>query len=415
MRHSLEVTISDLPDPEMGHRGVAELPVLEDLPPVTGRRVLVRADLNVPLRPTEGGHFEVADDFRLRSSLPTLEWLLTRGAEVVVCSHLGRPKGKIDPRYAMAPVREAMAVIAPGISVMENLRFDPGEEANDQEFVRRLVDGFDFYVNDAFGSCHRSHASIVGPPAILPSAAGRLLMREVEALTRVLIDPVRPFVAVVGGAKVADKLGMLKALADRSDRLLLGGAMCFTFLRGLGHTVGTSPVELELIGDAETLVHQHRGIELPRDLVALAPDGQSGTGEEGTGEVRQFDIDIPDGWHGVDIGPATRASFVEAIARAGTVLWNGPMGICEDPRFAEGTRSIAEAVALCPGFSVVGGGETAAALHRFGLEKRIDHISSGGGATLELLEKGDLPGLAALRSGREVCHGSEMIRHGSGR
>lgn len=355
----------------------------------------------------------MADDFRLRSSLPTLEWLLTRGAEVVVCSHLGRPKGKIDARYAMAPVREAMAVIAPGVSVMENLRFDPGEEANDQEFVRRLVDGFDFYVNDAFGSCHRSHASIVGPPAILPSAAGRLLMREVEALTRVLIDPVRPFVAVVGGAKVADKLGVLKALADRSDRLLLGGAMCFTFLRGAGHSVGASHVEPELIGAAKALVGDDAGIEMPGDLVALAPDGKAGLGHPGTGEVRQFDTDIPDGWQGVDIGPGTRASFAEAIARAGTVLWNGPMGIFEDPRFAEGTRAIAEAVASCPGFSVVGGGETAAALHQFGLANRIDHISSGGGATLELLEKGDLPGLAALRVGREVCQGSEIGRRGT--
>jgi phosphoglycerate kinase len=409
-----EVTASaPTPDPGVRHRGVAGLPVLEDLPPVRGRRVLVRADLNVPLRPIKGGRFEVADDFRLRSSLPTLEWLLTRGAEVVVCSHLGRPKGKIDARYAMAPVREAMAVIAPGVSVMENLRFDPGEEANDQEFVRRLVDGFDFYVNDAFGSCHRSHASIVGPPAILPSAAGRLLMREVEALTRVLIDPVRPFVAVVGGAKVADKLGVLKALADRSDRLLLGGAMCFTFLRGAGHSVGASHVEPELIGAAKALVGDDAGIEMPGDLVALAPDGKAGLGHPGTGEVRQFDTDIPDGWQGVDIGPGTRASFAEAIARAGTVLWNGPMGIFEDPRFAEGTRAIAEAVASCPGFSVVGGGETAAALHQFGLANRIDHISSGGGATLELLEKGDLPGLAALRVGREVCQGSEIGRRGT--
>jgi len=411
-----EVTTSGSPDPGVRHRGVAGLPVLEDLPPVRGRRVLVRADLNVPLRPTKGGRVEVADDFRLRSSVPTLEWLLAGGAEVVVCSHLGRPKGRIDPRYAMAPVRAAMATIAPGVSVMENLRFDPGEEADDQEFVRRLVDGFDFYVNDAFGSSHRSHASIVGPPAILPSAAGRLLVREVEALTRILVDPVRPFVAVVGGAKVADKLGVLKVLADRSDRLLLGGAMCFTFLRSVGHAVGASHVEPELVGDAETLVGHHGGgVEMPRDLVALAPDGRIGIGEGGTGEVRQFDIDLPEGWAGVDIGPATRASFAGAIARAGTVLWNGPMGIFEDPRFAEGTRAIAEAVACCPGFSVVGGGETAAALHQFGLENRIDHISSGGGATLELLEKGDLPGLAALRAGRELCQGSEMGRRGSGR
>jgi len=391
------VTASGAPGPEVVHRGVAGIPVLEDLPPVAGRRVLVRSDLNAPLRPKGDGAFEVADDFRLRASVPTLQWLLARGAEVVVCSHLGRPKGKVDSRYAMAPVREAMAVIAPGVSVMENLRFDPGEETNDEDFVHHLVDGFDFFVNDAFGCCHRSHASIVGPPALVPSAAGRLLMREVEALTRILVYPDGPFVTVIGGAKVADKLGVVTALAANADHVLLGGALCYTFLSALERGVGASHVEPELIGDARTLLGHHSGIQVPYDLVALAPGGRLGLGEAATGEVRRFDGDLPDGWQGVDIGPTTVASFAEAITHAGTVLWNGPMGVFEDPRFAEGTRSIAEAVAACSGFSVVGGGETAAALHQFGLEDRIDHISTGGGATLELLEKGDLPGLAALR------------------
>ena len=381
------------------------LPVLEDLPPVAGRRVLVRADLNAPLRPNEDGGFEVADDFRLRASLPTLSWLDANGAEVVVCSHLGRPKGKIDSRYDMAPIRVAMAELAPGVSVMNNLRFDPGEEANEPAFIRRLVDGFDYFVNDAFGACHRSHASIVGPPALMPSAAGRLLVREVEALTRILVDPERPFVAIVGGAKVKDKLGVLQSIAERADHVLLGGAMCFTFLRALGHDVGASHVESELIDEARSLLERYPHIETPRDVVALDPDGDLGIGRPATGEIELFTGDLPVGWQGVDIGPGTRAVFADIIARAATVLWNGPMGVFEDPRFTGGTRAIADAVASCPGFSVVGGGETAASLRQFGLEDRIDHISSGGGATLEFLEKGDLPGLAALRSSLAVRRG----------
>ena len=376
----------------------ALLPILEDLPPLRGRRVLVRSDLNAPLRATPSGGFEVADDFRLRSSVPTLEWLCANGASVTVCSHLGRPKGKVDPRYVMAPVREALSAMVPGVTVMENLRFDPGEEANDPEFVRRLVDGFDYYVNDAFGACHRSHASIVGPCALLPSAAGRLLQREVEALSRILVDPARPFVAVVGGAKVSDKLGVLRALGGRVDHLVLGGAMCLTFLAALGHEVGASHLEPEFFEEARSLLRSQSVLELPTDLVGLSPGGRLGIGETATGDTQQFGVELLPGWLGVDIGPATCRSFAETIGRARTVLWNGPMGVCEDRRFAVGTRAIAEAVASCPGYTVVGGGETTTAVHNFGLEGRIDHMSSGGGATLELLEKGDLPGLAALRS-----------------
>lgn len=389
---------------EVSESGLSHIPRLEDLPSVSGRRVLVRADLNVPLRATDGGGFEVSDDFRLRASMPTLSWLVEHGAHVTVCSHLGRPKGKVDPRYSMAPVRERMATLVPGVEVMENLRFDPGEEANDPRFVRRLVEGFEFYVNDAFGACHRSHASIVGPPYLLPSAAGRLLEREVKALSRLLIYPERPFVAVIGGAKVEDKLGVLVSLSEKVDRLLLGGAMCFTFLAALGHDVGESPVDSAFLAEAEALLLAHPQIELPTDLVALQTDEAIGVNRSSSETVRDFGTDLLPGWRGVDIGLATRISFGESIQNARTVLWNGPMGVFEDPRFDEGTRSVAEAVASSPAFSVVGGGETAAALNKFHLEDRVDHVSSGGGATLELIEKGDLPGLVALREGATLEH-----------
>ena len=382
---------------EAGVSGPGPLPTLEDLPPVKGRRVLVRADLNVPLRTGEGGRVEVADDFRLRASVPTLEWLAERGARVTVCSHLGRPKGKVDPRYEMEPVRRALSVMVPGVEVMENLRFDPGEEADDPEFVRRLIEGFDSYVNDAFGSSHRAHGSIVGPPRFLPSAAGRLLQREVEALSRLLVDPARPFVAVVGGAKVADKLGVLRALSEKVDHLLVGGAMAFTFLAALGHEAGASHVEAELTGEARSILDAPTDVELPSDIVALAPGGELGVGRPPTGAASTFGPDLLEGWVGADIGPATAGRYAELVGRAATVLWNGPMGVFEDDRFALGTAVVAEAVASCRGFSVVGGGETTAAVAELGLTGRIDHVSSGGGATLELIEKGDLPGLAALR------------------
>ncbi len=380
------------------------IPRLEDLPEVSGRRVLVRADLNVPLRETEAGGYEVMDDFRLRASVPTLTWLLERGAHVTVCSHLGRPKGKVDPRYSMAPVAKRMATLVPGVEVMENLRFNPGEESNDPRFVKELIEGFDFYVNDAFGACHRSHASIVGPPYLLPSAAGRLLEREVEALSKLLVNPERPFVAVIGGAKVSDKLGMLVSLSEKVDHLLLGGAMCFTFLAARGHDVGESLVDSAFLEEARALLLAHPQIELPKDLVALSTDVAVGLDDPQRETVRAFGADLLPGWRALDIGLGTRISFGESIAKARTILWNGPMGVFEDPRFEEGTRFIAEAIASSSAYSVVGGGETAAALDKFHLEDRVDHVSSGGGATLELIEKGDLPGLVALRSGALLGH-----------
>jgi phosphoglycerate kinase len=377
------------------------VPLLEDLPDVDGRRVLVRADFNVPLTDGSDDRPAVADDFRIRTALPTLEWLLERGAAVTACSHLGRPHGAPDRRWVMAPVEERLAELCPGVALMENLRFSPGEKTNDPAFVATLVEGFDGYVNEAFGVAHRRHASVVGPPAHLPSAAGRRLAREVEVLCCLLDGPARPFVAVVGGGKVADKLGVLEALATRVDVLAVGGAMAFTFLAALGHDVGASLVDLERVEDCRRLLGSGVTILLPVDTVALEPGGTYGppTCESGPrGDAKVVDRDLPDGWQGLDIGPETAETFAEAIASAGTVLWNGPLGVVEDERFAAGTRRVAEAVAACPGFTVVGGGDSARALEHLSLVDRVDFLSTGGGAMLELVELGDLPGLAALRS-----------------
>ncbi|MDE3087329.1 MAG: phosphoglycerate kinase [Acidobacteriota bacterium] len=374
------------------------MPLLEDLPDVSGRRVLVRADFNVPLRPGPSGVAEIDDDFRIRAALPTLEWLTGRGAEVTACTHLGRPKGAPDPRYDVAPVRARLAELAPGVALAENLRFDPGEESDDAAFVDRLVEGFDCYVNDAFGASHRSHASIVGPPGRLPSAAGRLLQREVEVLGGLLAAPARPFVAVVGGAKVADKLGVLRSLLDRVELLVVGGAMAFTFLAATGRSVGSSLLdESQREACADLLGKAGGRVVLPADVVALGPGGSLGHGGPGTGEVAVYDGDLPDGWQGVDIGPETQRRYAEAVAGAATVFWNGPMGVFEDDRFAAGTDAVAEALVGGRAFSVVGGGDSASALDRLGLSGRIGFVSTGGGASLELLEHGDLPGLAALR------------------
>jgi phosphoglycerate kinase len=358
------------------------VPQLEDLPDPHGKRVLLRADFNVPI--TDG---RIDDDLRIRAALPTIEWLRGHGvAAIAACSHLGRPKGKPDPRYSMDPVRARLAELAPGVELLENLRFDPGEERNDPTFVDRLVEGRDLYVNDAFGSSHRAHASIVGPPARLPSAAGRLLAREVEVLGGLLHSPRRPFVAVLGGAKVSDKLGVIRALLERVDTLVVGGGMCFTFLAAQGHEVGDSLLEADQVETSRELLAGDKPILVPSDIVAADGD-----------DVRTVGRDVPQGWKGLDIGPGTAAEFADTVVEAGTVFWNGPMGVFEDERFAAGTRAIAEAVAACRGFTVVGGGDSAAALAKFGLAARVDHVSTGGGASLEYLEQGDLPGLAALR------------------
>jgi len=369
-----------------------KLPQLEDLPDPSGKRVLVRCDLNVPLSTAADGSRVIEDDLRITSSVATLQWLVDRGAEVTACTHLGRPKGKPDAKSDVAPVRARLAELVPGVTLLDNLRWDPGEEANSASFVDRLVAGQDLYVDDAFGSAHRAHASIVGPPARLPSAAGRLLAREVEVLSTLLEAPKRPFVAVLGGSKVSDKLGVIRALLDKVDTLILGGGMCFTFLAATGHHVGESLAEPDMVTTCEELLDSDHTILLPTDLVVLGPDD----------DVRQVGEDVPPGYRGLDIGPGTAAAFADAITEAGTVLWNGPMGVFEDPRFEAGTIAIAYAVAECPGFTVVGGGDSAAAAAKFGFTDRIDHVSTGGGASLELIERGDLPGLAALRASAEA-------------
>ncbi len=373
------------------------LPLLGDLPDLEGASVLVRVDFNVPLRPVCNGEpARVTDDFRIRAALPTLGYLLDSGASVTACTHLGRPEGVVDPRWEIGPVREDLARLAPKVELLENLRFDPGETSNDPTFVEKLVNSHDAYVNDAFGVCHRRHASVVGPPAYLPSAAGLLLQREIDALGVLLGSPARPFVAVVGGAKVADKIGVLEALLDRVDALAVGGAMAFTFLAAQGHRTGGAPVDEDRIDDCAALLASGTPILLPTDIVTLEPGAAFGCDCTG-GTVRTVGADIPDGWQGLDIGPETAAAYSELVRSAGTVLWNGPMGAFEDGRFSAGTSAVARAIAESDAFTVVGGGDSAAAVDELGLADRISFISTGGGAALELLEFGDLPGLAALR------------------
>ena len=368
------------------------VPELEDLPDPSGKAVLVRVDFNVPLSAGV-----ITDDLRIRAALPTITWLQDHGATVTCCTHLGRPKGEPNPKYSVDPVRTRLAELAPGVELLENLRFDAGEEGNDDAFVARLIDGYDLYVNDAFGASHRSHASIVGPPRFLPSAAGRLLAKEVEVLLGIRNDPARPFVAIVGGSKVSDKLAVIEALLGVADELIIGGGMCFTLLGALGHSVGSSLFEPDQVDACKALLDAHGDrIHLPTDIVGLGPGGKLFDPDAG-GEVRHFGRSLPDGWMGVDIGPESASTFSALIADAATVLWNGPMGVFEDPRFEAGTRSVAEAVAESRAFSVIGGGDSAAAIAQFGLQNDVSHVSTGGGASLELIEHGDLPGLAALR------------------
>ncbi len=369
------------------------VPELEDLGDVAGKSVLVRADFNVPL-----SNGVISDDLRIRAALPTLNWLTERGARVTACTHLGRPKGTPDPKYSVEPVRERLSELAPGVTLLDNLRFNPGETANDPVFVDELVAGHDLYVNDAFGASHRSHASIVGPPTKLPSAAGRLLAKEVGVLLGLRSEPTRPFVAITGGSKVSDKLGVLTALLGIADSIIIGGGMCFTFFAALGNPIGNSLCEPDQIDTCKALLDEHGDrLHLPSDVVGLGPGGKIGDPAAG-GEVRNFGRSLPEGWMGLDIGPGSAAEFGDVIGDARTVLWNGPMGVFEDPRFEAGTRAVAQAVADCRGFTVIGGGDSAAAIAQFGLADEVSHISTGGGASLELIEQGDLPGLAALRS-----------------
>lgn len=386
-----------------------DLPRLEDLPLKKGSRVLVRIDCNTPLR--DG---QVSDDLRLTTVLPTITWLREQGAAVVLCGHLGRPKGTPDPELSLAPVAKrlsellgtevALAPTAVGpsasdriaslesgdVMLLENLRFDRGETDNSPAFAVSLCQPVDAYVNEAFGASHREHASIVGPPPILPSAAGHLLRREVEVLSGLRDAPAHPFVAVLGGSKVSDKLAVIEALLERCDTILVGGAMAFTFLVAQGYSIGDSLVELDRVDDCKRLLETGR-VRVPVDVVLAREITEDA-------EVRVVKAGgIPDGWLGLDIGPETAVLFADEIDEARTLLWNGPMGVFEVAPFAAGTRTIAEAVAECGGFTVIGGGDSGAAIRQFGLADRVDHVSTGGGAALELIELGDLPGLRALR------------------
>jgi len=387
---------------------------LRDLGDLDGKRVLVRVDFNVPL--DKGA---VADDMRIRAALPTIEELRKRGARLILVSHLGRPKDR-DPQLSLRPVAErlsellgvpvrlAPAVVgddvraaveelgAGDVLLLENVRYEPGETKNDPELARELASLADVYVNDAFGAAHRAHASTEGVARLLPDhAAGFLLEREVGTLTKVLEDPARPLVSVLGGAKVSDKIGVIDRFRETADTILIGGAMCFPFFAAQGHTIGDSlcaPDDVEL---ARRILDASGGaaraeLKLPVDLVL-------GDRFAADASVRAIDgVDVPDGWMGLDIGQQTRDEYGEVIAGAGTVFWNGPMGAFELPPFAPGTSAVAHAVALSPGTTVVGGGDSAAALRQFSLDSEVTHLSTGGGATLELIEDKRLPGVEAL-------------------
>jgi phosphoglycerate kinase len=372
---------------------------LDDLD-VDGKRVLVRVDFNVPL---DGER--ITDDTRIRTALPTIAALRQRGARLLLAAHLGRPKDR-ERKFSLAPVAkhlgellETDVPLAPDLDhvpdgdvvMLENIRYEPGETKNDPELAQRLADLADAYVNDAFGAAHRAHASTEGVAHLLPSAAGLLMQREVETLTGILEDPARPLVAIVGGAKVTDKIGVLEAFLDRADAILIGGAMAFPFLSVQGHSIGDSLCADEDLEPARELLERGADkLRLPVDLVL-------GRAFDADTERRAVDgVDVPDGWMGLDVGPRTAEAYGEEIAGAGTVFWNGPMGAFELEPFAAGTRAVAEAVAAAPGTTVVGGGDSAAALAQFGLADRVTHLSTGGGASLELIEGKTLPGVEVL-------------------
>jgi len=368
------------------------LPTIDQWGSLAGANVLVRVDFNTPLKEVNG-QWEVVDDFRIRAAVPLFQELIARGANVVACTHLGRPDGHVVEKYSVAPVRRRLEELCPGVELMENLRFEAGEEANDEEFGRLLIKGFDYYVNEAFGVSHRAHASIVGPPQYVPSAAGPNLAKEVSTLLGVFDAPTRPFVAIVGGAKVADKLRITEKLVDKADTVIIGGGMAFSFWRALGHSIGNSLVDESKLDACRELLATGR-VVLPVDALGL-PTGTS-FGSGGDVEASLFGNDVPEGFMGLDIGPASADHFSEIIANAGTVLWNGPMGVFEDPRLEEGTRAVAQAVAESEAVSIIGGGDSASAVSKFGLEDQVTFVSTGGGASLELLELGTLPGLDAL-------------------
>ncbi len=386
---------------------------IEDID-IKGKRVFIRADFNVPL----DENMQITDDRRIRATLPTINYAIDEGAKVILSSHLGRPKGKVDPRYSLAPVAKRLQrllnkevffapdCIGPQVEklvskmkqsdvvLLENLRFHEGEEKNDEEFSKALAKLADIYVNDAFGAAHRAHASIVGIPKFLPAVAGFLLKKEVEYLKGAVNNPVKPFVAILGGAKVSGKIGVLENLVGKVDKVIVGGGMAYTFIKSMGYEVGDSLVENEMLETADRIRRKLKesGIKfyLPVDCViaqTIAP-----------GAVIKIVpiIEIPKGWKALDIGPASVKLFAEAIQDAKTILWNGPMGVFEVDAFSRGTFEIAHSIADAYAMTIVGGGDTDHAVHRAGLSDVMSFISTGGGATLQLLEGKELPGIAAL-------------------
>ena len=382
---------------------------------VSGKRVLVRVDFNVPL--AEDG--TVSDDKRIVAALPTIRYLLEHNAKVILCSHLGRPKGQVNPKYSLAPVGARLSELLPDtkiwfaedtvgesaktaiddmkdgeIVLLENVRFYPEEEKNDPEFAKKLASLADIFVSDAFGTVHRAHASTAGVAAYLPAVAGFLIGKELGVMGEALDNPKRPFVAILGGAKVADKIGVIKNLLGKCDSLIIGGGMAYTFLKAQGYGIGTSLLDAESIDLAKDIMAEAKA----KNVNFLLPiDTVVATEFDANAEHKVVpSTEIPDGWMGMDIGPKTAELFKKTIVEAATVVWNGPMGVFEFPAFAEGTKKVAEACAECAGTTIIGGGDSAAAVNQLGFADKMTHISTGGGASLEFLEGKTLPGVAVL-------------------
>lgn len=382
---------------------------------VQGKKVLLRCDFNVPQDKATGA---ITDDKRIRAALPTIQYLLEHKAAVVACSHLGKPKGTWKESLTLAPVAERLqellsqpvifakdivgedakakaAALQPGqIMLLENLRFDPREEKNDPSFAKELAEFGEIYVSDAFGTVHRAHASTAGVAAYLPAVSGFLIGRELEVMGKALDDPARPFVAILGGAKVSDKIAVIENLLNKADKILIGGGMAYTFIKAQGFEVGSSLLEADKVDFAAQMIEKAKakGVELLLPVDTIVADSFAADAAAQTVGVDA----IPEGWMGLDIGPKTIEAFQKAIAGAGTIVWNGPMGVFEFDRFAEGTRAVARAVAQSGGVSIVGGGDSAAAVEQLGFADQITHISTGGGASLEFLEGKELPSVACL-------------------
>lgn len=380
---------------------------------VSGKKVLLRCDFNVPM---DGG--KITDDKRIRAAMPTIEYLLEKGAAVIACSHLGRPKGEWKPELSLKPVAERLAELlgkpvrmakdvvgedaaalagalgSGGIMLLENLRYHREEEKNDPAFAKQLADMAEVYVSDAFGTVHRAHASTEGVSHYLPAVSGFLVAKELEVLGGALAEPKRPFVAILGGSKVSDKIGVITNLIQKADTIIIGGGMTYTFIKAMGYEVGTSLLEADKTELAGELMQK----ALDKDVMFLLPV-DTAVGDRFANDCEKKIVDskeIPEGWMGLDIGEQSARLFTEAIKGAGTVIWNGPMGVFEFPNFADGTRAVADAMAGCDGVTIIGGGDSAAAVEQFGLADKMSHVSTGGGASLEFLEGKTLPGVACL-------------------